>query len=381
MGISTIEQTKKEELVKYAIEALIDNDEENTSILVEIKVLLNSIFGEENNQIQKGEKPKSGVIWTEEKIREKLAASNYSDATYRMYNANTLFRNSFGSVQVNTAKHKVYIRFPEVNISNGKDVHTLTDLWVHFCIDSKGRVHDALQGARSSATAEEFLSGYKHSHLNGGYHNVAFSYFCLGSGPLSNLVNIVGDKYDKSIFQMFLLNIKTYVAWESIAGTPYIQLASIRNRRGYVDMNIKSIGGTRIARYLEGCHAFMESRDLSSDIELKLEGGRFVAKISDALEVAIANYFMKPDISSRLIDLFNFFCYKNTDGTYVSGASVDVVIPKHQPLLEFKGEKIYLTISNKVQNVTEKQKYLHPIFKYQLESWLSNYFNTNCPKA
>lgn len=370
MGITTTLTEKQEEFINYAISRLINKKEEDDKILIEVKTLLNSTFGEENNQIQKNTTaPKE---WAEGHIRETIERKRYGLPVYNSYSNVSLFNLIFRE----TIKHKVYIRFPEVEISNGKDTHTITDLWVHFLIDKDGIIYDAIQGTRSSVTAEEFLAGYKHSHLYAGYHSRAFSAFCLGSGPLVGLINKLSHEYDKGVFQMFLLNIKQYVKWESIAGTPYIEMARVRNKRGFIDMDMRSIGSDNLLTFIRMCEkTFLpEVADLSSHVNLTLEGGRIVAKIDDVLERQMATFFQK---TGSVLDLNSFLCYKNTDGSYVSGASVDVNIPKHEPIFEFKGEKIYLTISNKVQNVTEKQKYLHPIFKYQLESWLSNHFSSH----
>lgn len=375
MAISTTVAEKKAAVIAMAVDQLVQKDDGDTTILQEIKLMLNATFGEENNQIQKStSSPAKRAVLTEEAIRKKVDEFGLSDRVWNTAAIQDIYRHIFGAYSTPNVYHPVYIRFPEVVIRNERSSHTITDLWVKFEVNAKGQLSmEALTGTRTSCTAEEYMAGYKHSHLNRGYHNTQFSAFCLGSGPISGIISNLRVKYNKDLFQLFLFNIKQYVAWESISGTPYIEMKTIRNRHGVSDITLSSITAARLNLYLKHAVEFIKNKP--EGINLKLEGSRFSATITDELEAEISKFFLLSD-TLRKIDLSSYFCYKNTDGSYVTGASVEVSVPKHTPILKFKEENIYLTISNK-ENVTETSKLLHPIFKYKLEDWLSSYFNSN----
>lgn len=118
----------------------------------------------------------------------------------------------------------IVIKFPEYNISNSVGLYrNLKDTYVVIKINtSNDRI--SLFGCVATQDFEAFNSSYGHSHLP---NNRAVSMFCLGSGPLSIMLNdySLNPDYEKALLIMY--NIDSYLKWESIEGKPHMYLQDI----------------------------------------------------------------------------------------------------------------------------------------------------------
>ena len=364
MGISsTIDERRR------ALIARIDDPPEpDMEVFSTIKKMLNDSFGEENNQILRGIQ--------ENKDYYKRRISEVSNDYFRSYPDERIWRDTIGEV----ADFTVVIRFPLVTITNdSKESHEIRDLWVRFFITGKGHIVGTLMGTRTSVTPEEQIASYRHSHL-GTSKGSGWSGYCLGSGPLAMMIPMMRNTFKPGQFQLFLFNIKEYVKWESISGTPYIRMNTIKNRTGTVTASIMTIRQDTRETYIEHaltCLRGVSTEYLNANLEVRIEGNQFKVTITEDFEFWITDYFCSAS-ALRYINLTQFMCYKNTDGKYVSGVIADVSLPYQSvPTFIFKGEPQFLKLINKEENVKESRKYLHPVFKYELENRLSNYFNTS----
>lgn len=343
-----------------------DPPEPDMEVFSHIKKMLNAIFGEENNQILRGfpEEQKEGVRnrlrvisstvfrdKTDEKIWDELVGQGYMEFT-------------------------IIIKFPSITITNdSRESHEIRDLFVRIPLSGKGFV-GGMEGTRGSITPEEAIAQYRHSHLPRS-NNAIWQGFCLGSGPLAFLLPPMRSKYKPEQFQMFLLAVREYVKWESISGQPFIRMNLVKNRTGTINADILTINDLTREQYINAVFKFLKELPFNffmDNIDIKLDGGRYTATVSDVLESMITLHFNESEVQRR-VNLTPYLCYKNTDGKYVSGALADVVLPPQpNPIVTFKGEKIFLKLINKEENVTQT-KFLHPVFKRELEIRLSNYFN------
>jgi hypothetical protein len=127
----------------------------------------------------------------------------------------------------------VYIKFPEIEISNKKDnKHIIKDLYVrikYIIVDSHVKLL-GLDGYRGKMTFEEHSSGYSHSHLPSSSTD-NFQPFCLGTSEMADLKADWAtreDNFDQILFELFLYQLDAYVRWESLDGGPYKRMAEIR---------------------------------------------------------------------------------------------------------------------------------------------------------
>ncbi len=141
-----------------------------------------------------------------------------------------LFYNN--DVKVFTPTLKVTIHYPEILITN-KLNHKLKiyDLFVSFYIDQSGMIKNYIEGQRSSFTPLQLEKGYVHSHLPSSGFNK--NTFCLGTGTdiltaKMMFQNAVANKSSVvDFFQLFLMNLNNFVAYESLEGGPYIRISQL----------------------------------------------------------------------------------------------------------------------------------------------------------
>lgn len=115
----------------------------------------------------------------------------------------------------------IVIHYPELLLKNtsGKE-RLLRDIFVNLVF---GSYHVELYGIRTTYTEEEAYSGYNHSHLSG--FNSGFENFCLGRGPLaSSRANQITSKEKAT---EFLINLRTYLQYESTRTRPYKYISDI----------------------------------------------------------------------------------------------------------------------------------------------------------
>ena len=155
---------------------------------------------------------------------EKIHPNHWDFGTYDLENIDE-YKNILEYKEMMGFNYYFTIHYPELVITNGKQKHTIYDLYIKLKFIDFGtpRLAD-IRGLRTSATVGELSSGYIHSHLPSGY-GYAFKSFCLGGGPIrdylgSSLSSVEGYEY-------FLYLLQSYLEWESKAGIPYINMDSI----------------------------------------------------------------------------------------------------------------------------------------------------------
>lgn len=151
----------------------------------------------------------------------------------------------------------LYIKFDKFTISNSAGFsHIIENLIVSLCIyydtiKESFSIYPNLYGYRTTLTKAELDSNYVHSHLcvetRGIFKEDDYKYccerFCLGTSVLNNLLEkqFEKDVKAKDIFKDILLNIFSTISYESLEGTPYRNISSIREKdtlsnKSYIDI-------------------------------------------------------------------------------------------------------------------------------------------------
>lgn len=361
------------------------NESLNMEHYKKAKNILNKYFGEENNQIAKMNLPEIHKI-----LRNQLG---------RGYNASNI-RILPPETKMFLFCCNVIIRFPEVKITNGEDRgHTIKDLWVKFDTDENFGINN-LEGTRSFMTYAEAYVGYRHSHLrsrtpNGDNVHSGFTSFCKGTGEINQVMKILNiDGFDEINFTLFCLHLKNFVEWESIEGRPYINYSSVygapRTSASSLDsrnvlLSLSISGLNAMLKYLK--HKMAEEDDSILRIVLNpiITNDQATLEINDELSLYLANKIQActPDERSRfnLGTVDNYLCKKTPNGTYESitqpRISTSVRLPT-EPLFEFKGNPIYLTIDGLVEQRLPETvniiKYAHPKITEQFSRYFSSDF-------
>ncbi len=222
---------------------------------------------------------------------------------------------------------RVYIirHFPEFTIVNstGKE-HKIKNLFVRAEItlhtESGFPVVTELQGVRTTLNRREFGAGYAHSHLrNQQFKTLGFypsySKFCTGSGEINESLTLNSGHWevDEDMFKMLLLQLDTYVRWESLEGAPHMYLADILNDKMYdaVDDTSSSV---RLEMYEEVLN-YIANEDNSENIDLDWEINKYNYKVVD-------NEKLDTLLSRALQPIYPFrFYYKDQNGKLYSKKS------------------------------------------------------------
>lgn len=162
-------------------------------------------------------------------------------------------------ITINSSSHnsirdctiRLIIKIGDVTIRNSRgSMHRIRDLYVKiiFAVDANEGIKMlyGLSGFRATITNEEYAAGYIHSHIRRGRY--LMHQFCLGNNSSSMGVLMKaatqyhfnypkGWKDKKRKEQWFgyvtsvLLELKSFVEWESLEGVPYISMTSVPSSR------------------------------------------------------------------------------------------------------------------------------------------------------
>lgn len=141
-----------------------------------------------------------------------------------------IFNKFFGEENVDLQGLTLIIHFPKVRVTNELDRSVdITHLWVKVNLSTDGTIDGCFEMMRSEFTAEQFESGYSHSHL----HLVTTNNYnlwatpCLGSGPIRNTIASLSVQFSEEMWNLFCFELSKYITVESLSGGPYIKLERI----------------------------------------------------------------------------------------------------------------------------------------------------------
>jgi hypothetical protein len=288
-------------------------------------------------------------------------------------------------------KVEFVIHFPHIVITNSKEMkHIIKDLYVKLeSIESPldgSYTFDEFKGKRMSASAEEVLSNYQHSHqFPGSYKEIeaflqtkeswygqssavsydvfAYRRFCTGSSEINQILTMLSARYNANIFKMFLLQLDLYVRWESLEGVPHIKLENVIGRA-----DSKQISWTQRRDFYD----MLKLNEI--DVDFKIEKNQIRIVDNEKFE-----RFLKFDgekIESYSFSFRNHLCIKDEKGDYFSIRTIptsfpaELLAPKEQ--LDqiswyFKGELVEFKVKYQTEEekviITEKPFFVHKDIK------------------
>ena len=135
------------------------------------------------------------------------------------------------SIENGDFKYSLVLFFPDTDITNSNNVeHNIKDLYVSLFFDKDLNLSSSsIFGARGLISYEEMRAEYRHSHLSGS-NNWGWSRFCIGGGDTEMSTALMGlgtDMYDIEGLEKVLILLLGFVAWESLEGTPYMNIRNI----------------------------------------------------------------------------------------------------------------------------------------------------------
>lgn len=176
---------------------------------------------------------------------------------------------------------RLYIWYPKLTLTNSlNQKHDVYDLVVRLDVSviTGTLISSSIYGTRVNFTPTEKNVGYIHSHLhrcNARY--LEFTKFCLGSGPFVHiLVDLNKDVVTAEEFEVLLIQLRSYLEWESVEGQPYFSIRNLNNSQSGVRAdwngnadNIETLGQLlllMISRHSNGQSLFTPIGEISIDL-------------------------------------------------------------------------------------------------------------------
>lgn len=311
--------------------------------------------------------------------------SNEWDIKLRFSAKTSIFTNNYGVNRLRIREVTGYqlvgvdiiLYYPAITIVNSeKNLFNIKDLYVKIPAEIyEGGVlyFNPIQGARTTITYNEYVKGYVHSHLPSRAFSrqdrdkCDFGAFCIGDGEIHAVRSLINGGFEKDLFELYILNIETYLNWESIEGGPYNSMRILTDRLP----NVKKVS---IDWCREVYTRFMDQKQPLT-FNWKIENGRYTIIDDEVFE----KYFieMRAYLPSRYRDRLYYF--KNTKGEYFKDRlenSNEPEIRTYTDHLSFRREKRYFTVERGNNNGTiAKTFYLHPVVKDYIKKRFEYYAN------
>lgn len=345
LTISQLSQSRQKILKEVVDKAIVDVNTDNFKI---IKDTLNKAFGEENNQILK---PTVEILLsTLEGIYGATQVINLNEHTLR-------------SIANQSANIHAVIHFPKVTITNSKKkTHDITDLWVRVNFQKDGRLASTIYGLRSSASNEEMVSQYFHSHLpNYTWDKIRWESFCTGTGQINQVIGLLRNNFSATNFGLFCAHLKSYVAWESLEGNPYRRISDIGLPRGVTATVMSSSVAKTVAEYL--LVEFKQNpKELLDLINVRIDSKGAIITPGEKLPKRLAEIICtwRRIGDTGLSNIEQALARRDSNGKYHSITSSTVTVNYQKtPIFKFKEKDIYFEPSSKKYEIS-KEHYANP---------------------
>ena len=264
------------------------------------------------------------------------------------------------------------VRFPEITVTNEDGLSTkIYDLFCRVFINEAGGLL-RMQFRRTTFTAEQFNSGYIHSHLPPSSY--AWSAYCWGKGPMATIIADLKE-FNSILWEQFCMTLATTLPIESLAGGPYIRIENLGQRADKRFESYMNIYAGCIKRISEGSavvvKAFMEyllNKDFF-DPYLQVYGDEvyFNIPITDLavyLSKEWEEFFMDNDFSGDIYEKYLVPCVYGNNFILSVDKNTKVNIPSMENCkVEFKGKTFAFTLLD-IENLNIQKKVLAPKIVY-----------------
>jgi len=346
-------------IVQEKIEAACLEVEKGTNfeVLAEMKAILNSVYGEERNQIAKP------TYFSVSRMLNQVGL--WQGVERNLVTLEPLRVASYLRTQVQDCmSYQILIHFPEITIKNDKDQHLIRNMYVRLFLRPNGTLASYIQGMRTTLTEAEFVSSYVHSHLPRLSPSVmTFHTFCTGVGEINQVLALLNTRFTSENFMMLLMHIKNYLEWESKEGHPYMFMENVFSRSDrlstynslpdYMAKKAASVIISNMARELSVSDIMnlfrfnVEERAITAIPTLDLE--KWMAD-------KIAHWNMQTLFGYRHIDRNSLFLAlrDNAGQYYAMPEDTRNIIFERGPVLNFKGRDIEFEVIERTQTHTNE---------------------------
>lgn len=265
-----------------------------------------------------------------------------------------VFIDFFGEDYVDLQEDKtIIVYFPKVRVTNEYDRYIdIYKLFVRIKL-TEGKISNVFELKRAEYTEEQYLSGYCHSHvsfLNGLYDCANWKTPCLGTGPIKNTIASLILEGTEELWQLFCIELKKYIATESIKGVPYMKLESVSN------VNMDTYPSLKFVNYLNVPIPFPIDRFLDYIIKQRPFNFNYnnfygIALSEKNIVITLSNLFIKwyneGNFNMSITELYNrdilTNCIIKNEKIYIKNkVNIDNIEPLK--IITFKNKDIFLNI-------------------------------------
>lgn len=343
--------------VQQKIEVVIKEIEESTNytILSEMKAALNSVYGEERNQIVK---PSYETVVSMLKENELYDSLIKSLELFTPEQCCTILKNS----HIHQLTYQILIHFPEVTIKNENQEHLIRNIYVRILLRPDGRIMSSITGMRTTLTEAEFVSCYVHSHLPRlDSHNIQFHTFCTGIGEINQVLAVLSSKYTPANFMMLLMHIKNYLEWESKEGHPYIFMENVFQRSSRLDQSNRLtdwLAGSAADNIVERMQQVLTVEEITNLFNFSVTERSITASPTLVMERwmgELVNNWDPLELFGTTLPYHHFQSLRDTEGKYFSVPEANRRLTYQRgPILKFKGRDIEFEIIERSQTTTHE---------------------------
>jgi hypothetical protein len=361
---------KIEEKLAVAISQI--EESSDFEIIAEMKAAMNSVYGEERNQIVKPSVKGVFDLWDQFNVsieQQHLLEKQTQEELLRYLKANPQY-----------STYHAIIHFPEIIITNGSKSHKITNIFVKFFIRPDGKIHPFIYGMRSTLTEAEYKSLYLHSHLRTlASGKIYFKPFCTGVGEINQVLAVLNTNYTSANFMMFLMHIKNFLEWESKEGTPYITIDNIfkRGERSSSHHVLADWASEKIADALiVSIGKKLEVSEFMKMFPCTTQENYIVVKASLEAERWMASIIENSDLTYLTGDRWNIatlLCLRDSTGAYYTLPYDNIRIKHDGTILNFKGQEIKFQIIDKIET-KKNETYTNPKITAEVCKKLSHLF-------
>lgn len=285
----------------------------------------------------------------------------------------------------------IIIHYPEISIRNSKEeTHTIKDIFVRISISLHKKnyynrdnieyeIH-TIEGVRSTVSYKEYISDYAHSHLprkpwltmnNGGHLN--FNNFCTGEGDIDKTIKIVQEDLNENKsnstfedFRLLLLQIQPFLEWESLEGTPYMNIKNIGNPK---IKSIDNLVNPAVASDIAEQFRFKSYQNIPK-LNWEFRNGEYYIRDDEVFEDFFPQYVTKNTL---------FYLFKNERGEYFKNDRINITVVNNfkKEWMPFRGIRVPFVVlpPQEDDKAIDLKIYIHPKIKKYVKSRLESEAN------
>lgn len=260
-------------------------------------------YGEDRVSIQKNTLPVEGLDNPQYNKRKRVDNMRVrTTVPAPLYDGCLTLKEALFSVMAHEETiYSLFIHWPEVTITNENDNSiVVNNLFVRVPLSYDGlafRDTEPFTVLKTTFTQTQWNVGYIHSHVRE-FQGFKFSHMCLGSGPIRGTIRKLKDfPTDEMMAKLFFWELDKVIHVESLAGVPYLRMASVQDRASQTIKDISLLGyGTMSSPGLgrKCIKDFLSSFFQAEEIPMSFSNGNYTLAMSFLdFSILITNYYLK----------------------------------------------------------------------------------------